>query len=168
MQAIIRLFKNICLFKQGPEDIPVSTHLLIVLISINFVLEILLGFSIYSIGVSSFLAFLSIVTLSIITWILLSLFKLNSRFIQTLTAFTGVNLMTNIVCFLPVTILWQMDILHNNTFGIVNLFLLGWILSIYAHIYKSAMNISFFLGLALAISYFISFSHLSGYILGTE
>ncbi|MCU7835381.1 MAG: hypothetical protein KZQ83_09010 [gamma proteobacterium symbiont of Taylorina sp.] len=168
MKALIRLFRNICLFKQGPEDVPSSVFLLALLIGINFVIELLLGLSIYSIGVSSFLAFLSIVTLSFFSWVLLNFFKFNARFIQTLTAFTGVNLFTNIFCFLPVTILWKMDVLVNNSFGMVNLFLLGWILSIYAHIFKRAINISFFLGLALAITYFISFSHLSGYILGTE
>ena len=107
-------------------------------------------------------------SLSLFTWILLILFKFHARFIQTLTTFIGVNLFTNIFFFFPVTVLWQMNILVNNNFGMVNLFLLAWILSIYAHILKRAANISFILGFALALTYFISFSHLSSFILGTE
>jgi hypothetical protein len=168
MKVLIRLFANICFFKQGPEDAPSSSILLSVLLLVNFIIELLLGLSIYSIGVSSFLAFLSIISLSLFSWVLLNFFKFNDRFIQTLTALIGVNLFTNIFCFFPVTVLWQMDILVNNNFGFVNLILLGWILSIYAHILKRAVNISFFLGFALSISYFISFSHLSSLILGPQ
>ena len=168
MQQLIRLFGNICRFKQGPEDIPSSSLLLLVLIVVNFIVELLLGLSIYSILTSFILALLSIATLALFTWLLLTLFKFQIRFIQTITAFVGVNLFTNVFCFFPVTILWQMDILVNNSFGFINLILLAWILSIYAHIYKRSINVSFFLGLALAISYFISFSNLSSYLLGPQ
>ncbi len=168
MKVLIRLFANISFFKQGPEDTPSSIHLLSILLLANFFIELMLGLTIYSIGVSSFLAFLSIASLTAFTWVLLTFFKLNSRLVQTLTAFIGVNLFTNIFFFFPVTVLWQMNILVNNNFGMVNLFLLGWILSIYAHILKRAANITFIMGFALALTYFISFSHLSSFILGTE
>lgn len=168
MKKLIHLFANICFFKQGPEDTPSSIHLLAMLLLVNFVIELFLGLSIYSLGVSSFLAFLSMASLFIFTWGLLIFFKFKTRRIQTLTAFIGVNLFTNIFYFFPITVLWQMNILVNNSFGLVNLVLLTWILSIYAHILKRAVNITFFLGFALAITYFISFSHLSSFILGTE
>lgn len=168
MRELILLFGNICRFKQGPEDIPASLFLLSILIGLNFIIELLLGLSVYSILISFVLALLSIATLALFTWLLLILFKLQTRFIQTFSAFVGVNLFTNIFCFFPVTILWKMEILVNNSFGLINLVLLAWILSIYAHIYKRAINVSFFLGLALAISYFISFSNLSSFLLGSQ
>jgi hypothetical protein len=168
MQQLILLFGNICRFKQGPEDIPSSSLLLLVLIVVNFIVELLLGLSIYSILTSFILALLSIATLALFTWLLLTIFKFQIRFIQTIAAFVGVNLFTNLFCFFPVTILWKMEILVNNSFGFINLILLAWILSIYAHIYKRAINVSFFLGLALAISYFISFSNLSSFLLGSQ
>ena len=94
------------------------------------------------------------------------LFQFRNRFLQTATAFAGVNLFTNVFCFLPVTLIWKMGIFVDNSFALVNLVLLIWILSIYAHIYKSALNVSFFLGFALSITYFITYSALSNYLIG--
>lgn len=166
MQALIRLFGNICRFKQGPENIPASISLFAALLTGNFIIEISLGLSVYSFGLAFFLAFLSALTLYVLTWVWLMLFQLRNRFLQTVSAFTGVNLFTNVLCFLPVTFLWKMGIFVDNSFALVNLVLLIWILSIYAHIYKSALNVSFFLGFALSITYFITYSALSNYLIG--
>lgn len=166
MEALIRLFGNICLFKKGPQDIPFSTSLFAVLFVGNVIVEVFLGLNLYSLGMSLLLSLTSIISLFLFTWLWLALFQFSQRFLQTVTAFVGISLFTNVLCFIPATFLWQMGIIVDNSFAMLNLFLLAWILSIYAHIFKHALNVSFFLGLALSITYFITYSTLSRYLIG--
>lgn len=166
MEALIRLFGSICLFKKGPQDIPSSINLFVLLLTGNFIFELFLGLSLFSLGMSLALSLSSILALFLFTWLWLVLFKLSNRFLQTATAFVGISLFTNIFCFLPATFLWQMGLLVDTSFAMLNLLLLAWILSIYAHIYKNALNVSFFLGLALSITYFITYRTLSSYFIG--
>ncbi len=166
MEALIRLFGEICRFKKGPEDVPTSFNFLIVILLVNFIVESLLGLTVYSLAVSTLLASLSIISLLAFVGIWLFLFKLNNRLIQSSIAFIGVNLFTNIICFMPIALTWKMGILSDNSFGLLNLLLIAWILSIYAHIFRNSLSISFFLGFALAITYFITFNTLTIKILG--
>ena len=166
MEALFRLFGQICTFKKGPESVPSSINLFFIILIANFTVESLLGLTVYSVGTSTLLASLSILCLLAFTWIWLYLFKLQSRFLQAAITFVGVSLFTNLILFLPITLLWKMGIFSDNSFGLINLFLIVWILSIYAHIFKNTLNISFFLGFALAITYFITFNSLSIKILG--
>jgi hypothetical protein len=168
MEALIRLFANICLFKQGPQDVPVSPLLFYLLLSSNLVVEIFLGLTVYDFLHSFLFSATSVIFLLVFTWLLLKAFQLNSRVLQTTTALIGVNLLTNIFLFIPITLLWKMDFFVDNVFAFINLFLLGWILSIYAHIYKNALNVSFILGLALSITFFIIYSTLSTTLLGVQ
>ncbi len=166
MEVLIRLFGDLCRFKKGPQDVPSSTNLLMLLFSTNFLLETLLGLSVYSILPSFMLAGLSAATLFAFTWFWLMMFKMNSRFLQTATAFMGVSLFTNIIVFVPVLFLWKAEVLSDDSYAMLNLVLIFWVLSIYAHIYRHALNISFFLGFALAITYFITFNTVSISLLG--
>ena len=166
MEALIRLFGDLCRFKKGPENVPSSANLFIVLLIINFTIEVFLGLSVYAPWPSILLAGLSVFFLLVFTWFWLMMFKLGNRFLQTAIAFVGVSLFTNILCFVPVLFLWKIDILSNDSYAMINLLLIFWVLSIYAHIYKKALNVSFFLGFALAITYFITFNTISINLLG--
>ena len=166
MEALIRLFGDICRFKKGPENVPSSANLLILLIISNFTVESFLGLTVYSIGQSLLLASISIISLLAFTWFWLMMFKLSNRFLQTATAFSGVSLFTNILCFLPIAFLWKMEIISDDSFGLFNLLLIVWILSIYAHIFRKSLSVSFFLGFALEITYFLTFNTLTIKILG--
>lgn len=168
MKALLFLFADICRFKKGPEDIPYSVNLFILLFFVNLLIEILLGLGFYSAGTSALLSLSSIITLFAFSWIWLYLFKYSSRFMQTITAFVGVSVFTNLFFFIPLTLLWHFGIIHDQSFALVNLLLLVWILSIYAYIFKRSLEISFFLGIALAITYFISYSTLSNQFLGVN
>jgi hypothetical protein len=169
MEALIRLFGNICIFKQGPQDIPASLSFFIVILLTNFIVEVLLGIAFDSLAIAALLSLSSVFALFIYTWIWLSLFKLSNRFLQTASAFVGVSVFTNTVCFIPLIIIWKIGLIPSDSFALIYNLLLIWILSIYAHIYKNALNISFFLGLALAITFFITYySIISYYSLGAN
>ena len=166
MQALFLLFSNICRFKQGPDSVPSSTSLLLLIFVVNFFLESLLGLTVYSIGQSLFLALFAIFFLFAFTGIWLYLFRLTSRYLQTITALVGISLFTNIIFFLPLTLLWKLGLFSNDSFALLNLLLIFWVLTIYANIYRAALNISFFLGLALVITYFITFNTMAFNIIG--
>jgi len=158
MEVLFRLFGNICRFKLGPESVPASFNLLLILFIINFIVESFLGLTVYSLAQSLFLAFFAILSLFVFTWIWLVLFRLTNRYLQTIITLAGESLFTNVLCFVPMTILWKMGILADNSFAMINLLLIIWVLAIYAHIFRSALNISLLLGFALAITYFITFN----------
>lgn len=161
MEALFRLFGNICRLKQGPETVPSSINLFFILFVSNFIVETSLGLTVYSFGQSVFLAFFAILSLFAFTAVWLFLFGFINRYLQTITAFVGVSLFTNIISFIPISILWKMGLFTDNTYAMLNLLLIVWVLSIYAHIFRSALNVSFFLGFALAITYFITFNTLA-------
>lgn len=156
MEALFRLFGNICRLKQGPEAVPSSINLFMVLLLGNFVVEILLSLTVYTFAQSSFVAAFSVFSLMAFTWIWLFLFRLLNRYLQTITTLVGVNLFTNLVCFIPVTILWNSGVFADDSYVMINLFAMIWLLSIYAHIFRAALNISFFAAFAVTITYFIT------------
>ncbi|MCP3851158.1 MAG: hypothetical protein GY694_13100 [Gammaproteobacteria bacterium] len=166
MEALIRLFWDICRFKKGADNIPFSLNLLLIILFTNLIIESFLGLTVYTFSQSIILAASSIVALFLFIWIWLFLFKLSNRFLQTALAFSGVSLFTNVICFIPLALLWKLGILSDDSFGLLNLILIGWILAIYAHIFQGALNITFFLGFALAITYFITFNTVTIKILG--
>ena len=168
MEALLRLFGNICIFKKGPQDVPASINFLLILLLVNFIIENLLGVLFYSLALSVFQSLASISVLFLFTWICLILFQYKNRFIQTVTAFAGISLFINIFFLVPLVVMWKMGVLVDNSFALINLLLLVWTLSIYAHVYKNALNVSFFLGLALSITYFITYTTLSNYIIGAS
>ncbi|WP_198266128.1 hypothetical protein [sulfur-oxidizing endosymbiont of Gigantopelta aegis] len=166
MEALFRLFADICRFKKGPQDVPAANNLLLLLLAANFVLEVFLGLSIYAFLPAVILSSLSVVVLFAFSWFWLMMFKLKSRFLQLATTFMGVSLFTNVLLFLPILFLWKSGVISDDSYGLLNLVLIFWVLSIYAHLYKYALNVSFFLGFALAITYFITFNTLSINLLG--
>jgi hypothetical protein len=166
MEALFRLFADVCRFKKGPQDVPASNNLLMLLLATNVVLETLLGLSIYPVLPAIILSTLSVVVLFSFSWFWLMMFKLKSRFLQLATTFMGVSLFTNILFFIPILFLWKSGVLSDDSYGLLNLVLIFWVLSIYAHLYKHALKVSFFLGFALAITYFITFNTISINLLG--
>ncbi|MCK5697664.1 MAG: hypothetical protein KAI02_05850 [Gammaproteobacteria bacterium] len=161
MNALFQLFFNICRLKKGPDSVPSSVNLLLILFIANFIIETGLGLSSYSFTQAALLAIFAILSLFLFTGLWLYLFRLTNRYLQTITALVGVSLLTNIICFIPLTFLWKMGIFANDSFAMLNLLLIFWVLTIYANIFSKALNLSLLLGIALVITYFITFNTLA-------
>jgi hypothetical protein len=164
MDVLFRLFWGICIFKKGPEEVPASLPLFLTLFTANLVLELSLGLSVYPFLQSLLLSLTSFLTLLVLSYLWLFLYKHRSRLLQTMTAFAGISLLTNLLIFLPLTLSWRSGLIIDSSFALINLVSLIWILSIYAHIFRRALPVSFFLGFALALTYFVSFSALSEFV----
>ncbi len=168
MSFLLQLFKDICLFKKGPEDTPSSINLLIFLFITNLFSEIILGLSVYSLSfiMSAILSIISVVVLVLYTVFWLYVFKLKSRILQTITAFLGISLFMNVCFLLPILTLWKLNIISETTFGFSTIIFLMWSLSIYVHIYKNALSISLIQSIALTITSFILINTISINITG--
>jgi hypothetical protein len=168
MFEFIHLFKEICQFKKGPEKVPFSLLLFIILVLFNFIIETVLSYSISSLnlGVSALFSIISMLILFVFTWCCLMLFNLNYRLLQTITAFVGVNLLTNVIFLIPLSFLWGLNIISSESFDLLSFLLFLWIIVIYTYIYKNALVISTFLGFMLTITCFIIINTLSLNILG--
>ena len=46
MEALVRLFGNICRLKKGPDAVPLSINLFLILFVTNFIVETFLGLTI--------------------------------------------------------------------------------------------------------------------------
>ncbi len=165
MRAIFDPFIQICLLRQGPQNLPTSGILLAITLTAHTVMSILLS----SVALSAANALLSGVVdtllLVVLTGALLYARQRNTRVIQTVTALAGTGAIITLIA-LPVS-----GWLHgaDQAAGeggfalLLLLFLTGWSLAVAGHIFRHALSVPYVLGLVLAaVFYWISISVFRG------
>jgi len=165
LRAIFDPFIQICLLRQGPQNLPTSGILLAITLTAHTVMSILLS----SVALSAANALLSGVVdtllLVVLTGALLYARQRNTRVIQTVTALAGTGAIITLIA-LPVS-----GWLHgaDQAAGeggfalLLLLFLTGWSLAVAGHIFRHALSVPYFLGLVLAaVFYWISISVFRG------
>lgn len=156
MLALIKPFLDICLFRQGPQDLPASGILLGIAVAAHAATAVLL--STVSLGtLSAVLAgLLDTVLLCALTASLLYMQRLAMRVVQTLTAMAGSGAVITLVA-LPV-IAWLHSVrAAGGDAGLAVLLLLvllGWSLAVAGHILRHALSVPYFLGLVLAVVFY--------------
>jgi len=161
LRAIFDPFIQICLLRQGPQDLPLSGILLAIALIAHTVMSILLS----NVSLSAASALLSgvvdTVLLVVLTGALLTVQRRHARVIQTVTALAGTGAIITLVA-LPVS-----GWLHGadqaageGGFALLLLLILtGWSLAVAGHIFRHALSVPYFLGLVLAaVFYWISIS----------
>lgn len=165
MQATIRTLIEICVFRAGPQELPYSAHLLGVCLALSAVLSFL-GAQQLRPGDPIALE-VAVVTgfTAAFVYGLLSIQRLQSRFMQTATAVFG----SNVVLALPVFVLSMPVAEHGpEDAGAALLGLLAlviWHVGILGHIFRHALSSSLGLGVLIAIVYYLlstQLSHLVG------
>jgi hypothetical protein len=164
MSALVRLFFSIALFRKGPQDVPYSPFLLVSLFILTFSIELLThlipSIKEQAIEFPILLRYLLIKHAVTITVIYL-IFKLHGhvrRFTQSLTTMFGVDVLMSAI-FLPINFLLVFAAI-NESAGFVILgsllymFLLGWNLFIYMHIFRHALSVSPLYGGMLSLALF--------------
>lgn len=157
MQAIIKAFWQIALFRQGPEYLPDSRPLLAFSALAYIVVDVLVILALYPTHVLPPLLLVDVGFLLLWCIGLLRLFDLQARIPQTLTALFGTGALLQILAF-PFTA-WP-------SFGIpievplmlralVALLILLWSVAVYGHILSRALSRSLGAGIAFALIYFI-------------
>jgi len=152
MLALFRLFFDIALLKKGPQDVPYSLFLFILIFTISFSVDILMGFVpnyvdkvVDLVLWLRFIIVANLVTI-IVIYLIFRFFNQANHFLQSLTAIIGVELIMGLIR-LPASILLSGSV--NNepsiTYALAYLFLLltfVWYLVVYMHIFRHGLSIS--------------------------
>ncbi len=155
VQALLILFWRICRLQKGPEDVPASTALFVLLL----LLSLFLDFVSTRLGLPDVRAFeiLLIVIIAnasilVLTAVLLQLLGYLQRVLQTLSALLGASIFITVLAT-PVLFGLQTRMDDPGGWGTMLLLLELWHLVITAHILRRALSVSLLLGLMLATGY---------------
>lgn len=156
--VLIRPFWNLCLLRANPQDLPLSSALMTLAVSAYFVAGWLLAGAIYGFGLSLFQTGADLLILSLYTYSLLQISGYRQRFTQTLTALTGAGAIVTLVA-IPLSSAILRSVSQgesvNLLVGLGYLLLMGWLLVVYAHIYRHALSRGLPFGLLVSLGYVI-------------
>ncbi|HVT32547.1 MAG TPA: hypothetical protein VHE32_07865 [Rhodanobacteraceae bacterium] len=152
--ALAHLVGDLCQFRRGPEDMPYSPALLVLLVAASIVLDVATG-ALFGGGDVLARSLVSTALVLALSWAALEVRKLGNRYVQTASAIVACGLAFSLLA-LPLgwlahpipaaaTALTPMQVL----LGWAVLALFVWNLAVFAHIVRRAIESSF--GLAFAI-----------------
>lgn len=149
-------FLAICLFRRAPQELPASTTLLGLVLLASMVASLVLARS----SLSWSLAFVSAVveTLFMVAavYLILRLQGLTGRWLKTVTAIAGTNVVLVIIS-LPLLVwllLAQNQQMNTSLPGLLFLCLIIWNVMILGHIFRHALSTYFPLGVVVALGYY--------------
>lgn len=156
MSALIRLLFHICLFRNGPEDMPYEPRLLGALLFSWLAVQVFGSAMQLGLSLAQMLAvqLLSMLVLMAGTGLVLTFKNLRGRFLQTAMALVGVDLVISVLA-LPLLIISYMVGAHLPFLDGVYLVLIGWQLAVQSFVFHRALRVSPFLGLGLAIGFMV-------------
>ncbi len=159
MKALIYLFWQICTFRKGPQDVPYSPPLLGLLVVALVVLSLLLTAYVEPAYFTQRFAgsVVAIALWFVVVYALLSVKKLIPRFLQTITACLGTDLLISMLS-LPLQLLLisaPKSGMYSSLIQSLLLSLVIWDIVIKGRIYDSAMGLGRFGGNALAVALWI-------------
>ncbi len=143
---------RICLFRDGPQELPANSSLLILLVAVAWVVQTLLISQLDEGGTVGLEVTLAVAFSLLFTWLALTLRGGTNRFLQTASALFG----TNLVLLVPVAPLLFMA--GSNGDGALQTLLLAlwiWSIAIKAHIFRHALDLPIAGGVLVAIGYTI-------------
>ncbi len=166
MAIILQAFTDIAFMRRGPQDIPAS-RFLFVLTLIGYVLMNLLHLGLRPADgwqEDLLLSVLDVVLLLFLFYLLLAVFRRSSRYLQTITALFGVNLLVTALQ-LPFYVWRQLINAGPDVITLPDMVLLAllvWFLAIVAHVTRHALEIPYVGAAVISIMYFVLFQTLAG------
>ena len=165
MRVLFNLFLDICLFRKGPQDTPASMALLKMCLAAYGLTSLL----VLLVGIAAPVAVLQTVVdmllLSGLLYLALRLYRYPRRFVQTLSALTGVGALLSL---LALPLLFWIDGQPrggNAEFpALLLLALMVWSIAVMAHILRHAFNVPVWVGALYALSYTLLSWQLTGWV----
>jgi hypothetical protein len=157
LRPLVLRFWEICLLRVGPERIPYSPVLLVILLLLAYLVDTArINLLLPELPVSTSLWVLLIHTMLmlLVTGLLLGLFGYKSRVVQTLTALTGTGIILSLL-ILPFDFITSMNPKSFTMASLFTFFFQIWSLVIVGHILSSALSVPRLTGVIIAIGYFI-------------
>lgn len=160
MPLLINRFFLICLFRASPKDLPASSFLMALTLLVYGLIGLFMAMNRSSVLQATAMVGVDIVLLAGLTWLVLWVRLLGSRYLQTLTALAGCGAMQALIAW-PL-LLWQQYSGNNaiETFVALLMWLwFFWQILVFSHIISQALSTSLFVATGLALVYmFISYS----------
>ena len=153
MKKVIDVFWKICLFKLAPQDLPVSSFLLLVSMLGYGLVGILVGLMSLSPGQAIISSVLDIALVGSMTQLLLWIKEMGPRFQQAFTALMGTGA---IMGFLALPLVFLQVQAGDQPALLPSVMLLGlvmWSLGIVGHILRHTISAPFYVGVLLAVLY---------------
>ncbi|MCP5159023.1 MAG: hypothetical protein H6974_07470 [Gammaproteobacteria bacterium] len=165
MQALFNLFLDICLFRKGPQHIPISVTLLKVCILAYGLSSLLVLVLSTPASVAILQILLDLLLLSGLLYLALTLYQYPQRFEQTLSALTGTGALMGLLALPLISWIVQQQPGNDTQLpSILLLVLMVWSIAIMAHILRQAFETSVWIGALYALGYtFLSWT-LTGWI----
>jgi hypothetical protein len=150
MMPLLQLFWNICLMREGPERLPSSAGFVVLIILAKFAVFVGLTFS-FSMGTDLLSIATQIASISaaaaLLVYFALYSRNLSSRFLPTITAYFG--------CELLLTAAFALFFISARALGvesqIAGFLIQLWLLFVVGFILQRALNIAFGLGVAASL-----------------
>lgn len=159
MKALWTLFWQLCQLRRGPEDVPYSLQLLLLLGLLDVALgvggQLLAQPDRLRIAVSLTLLALSMDAIAL--WGLLAFKKLQGRWVQALTAIIGIDLLLSLVA-LPLTLISLAVQPSSFMIAIVvvtQMLLVGWNIGLRGFVFHRSLNIGMLQGNVLSLALFL-------------
>ena len=159
MKALWTLFWQICQLRRGPEDVPYSVQLLVLLAVLDVALgiggQLLASPDRLRIAVS--LTLLAVLMDAAVFWGLLWFKRLQARWVQGLTTIFGIDLLLGLVA-LPLTLLSHAVEPKSVMIGLVvvaQMLLVGWNIGLRGFVFHRALNVGLLQGNMLSLALFM-------------
>lgn len=152
MKSILQLFWRICLFRDGPENIPANNPLLLLVLitnaALNVTVQMIWGGDNITVLRAMTIAIVSLAGTGGLVWFVMLLMSLTHRLPQTLTGIFGVEI---ILTSLSALLLMLSDSVGVSVTRFVITLLTLWSLAIYGFIFHRALNIHIGFGVGMAL-----------------
>jgi hypothetical protein len=162
MGRLLHLLWDICRLRSGPQDLPYSPRLLLIVCAFGLLLQMVLA---RVLGVAQEVLGVGVLTLAFnfgLLYLLLSLRGMSSRFVQTALALVGCALMFSVFS-LPITLLFGTPPpTPEQTTPLQSLLVMLWLpfliwkLVVDAHILRHSLNVPFLAGIVIAVLWLIA------------
>lgn len=161
MNALVRPFLAICLFRIGPQDLPTSTVLLGVALVAHAVSGALVSMLVLGFWQAIAAGITGTALLSLLAWSLLLLNRLPERTVQTLSALAGCDALVSFIAF-PVMLYAHSEPAARQVAGPLALALVVWSIAVFGHVLRHALATTMMIGVVVAVVfYWISMSVLN-------
>ncbi len=160
MSALLKTLVDVCTLKAGPQDLPMADSTKYTAIFFYWLLGVIVISLSQTFGEAVFIALVQTILLIFFTQIVLWITKRPERQTQTITALTGSGAIVTLIA-LPVLV-WLNQSAPDDTASLATAFwlmLFIWETLIIGHIFRHALDMSFFAGLGVSMLYvFVTFT----------
>jgi hypothetical protein len=159
MKSLWSLLWQLCQLKRGPDDVPHSVQLLLLVAA----LDVMLGVSGQLVAdpdrtrIAIALTLLAVAMDAVVLWALLAFKHLQARWVQSLTAILGIDLFLSVVA-LPLTLMSVVVAPKSALIGVIvvsQMLLVGWNIGLRGFVLHRALNIGMLQGNMLSFALFL-------------